>query len=864
MADITDVEVSASAGAQGPASSSSGKPSLMSPPPPPPPPGSPPRRRTKSLYGKQVKPFVSSSSCSDNSCSDTLSFARFVDHNKGGGEAPLALPRPSASHHGGGSGSADSHFTLSRESLRYPLPSPPHLATAGFGGPRTLSVPVGHFGVTSVAQSGMSGVPLVSLASAFSLPPASSYMPSGTYAYQSSSAGLSPMFSGPGGLARSACFSVASQALATGGTVLHSQALANSTATGGTVLLSQARANSTATCTSVRVSDHLAGSSVGRGAEVSEFRSCEQEPPFAGQGTATLSRASAGGNGGLATIPFAGSTIQEWLPGGPSRADVGSSVATDFLRWFPDPVRQGGSYCPGVGAALPHPGQPPALAGFPGAALHGNAVPPLPADQSGPLPGVLESADPPARAGFSSREATSAGHAAPGLEQLVPLAQGLIAALQAATGRPHSAAPQRSPCPPAAVAGRVGEDLAPQPRPDVDSSADESDTGSTSSIGTLQAPDARAGPDPVSFDEVLSLLAEVCPSAVGELRAPVSAQSETSALLGSTEPSRGKSALKESMLLRQTLDSLAESFAGKGADREELVVADHVPPKAFVDSLELPEGVDPRPNALPVGTFLPTRKQAYRSFVRDHYDSLPAAALSFSRDDKKLVGKGEPLSAGKFTDKTLQAWENAARNGLASASVLDRFLAGLVAHLRDPESPSGTFELRENIKSEAILQMVRMCSSALFDVFEQFGSLYGNMVLARRDLFLASPHCAISSDGVRRAIRAVPLSRSSLFGLEAGKAVRQEAQHNLQDHLLGLPSKSAKPQGSGRKRNWNSAFKGGSSHSRGGGRGGKARKPSHQRAQSQQTGAQHKAQQASTPKPQGQSQGKPKRGKHPQ
>ena len=295
------------------------------------------------------------------------------------------------------------------------------------------------------------------------------------------------------------------------------------------------------------------------------------------------------------------------------------------------------------------------------------------------------------------------------------------------------------------------------------------------------------------LQEALHLLAQVTPQAVGMTEATTSSTSETSARLGLRVIRQGEPVLLESRLVSSSLESVSGLLSGSEKDRpaQRISLSADSAPASSLPSLQgivssLPQGVDPRPNALGRAVYLQPPRQPYPATAKIHLSALPSSHATLRETDKRLVNAGQIPTSVAVTDATVKHLEEASRRSLLSVSVMDRFLAGLVSHIRDPASPDGEFNLREEIDTSAVASMASQCCAALQDIANQAATTYGNAILLRRDMVLSSPALSVSNETAIRSLRAVPLGNAGLFGTgETEASLSAEETRRARDKLMG-------------------------------------------------------------------------------
>ena len=218
-----------------------------------------------------------------------------------------------------------------------------------------------------------------------------------------------------------------------------------------------------------------------------------------------------------------------------------------------------------------------------------------------------------------------------------------------------------------------------------------------SEVGEFDSQSERFAADPQqsgSLLKSLAMLTDLCPSLAAPVT-PVAEQGLSAAetLLGSQAPTPpSKVRLKESAMVSCALRSAQEAARGTGQQED-------VPP----------EGVPDFPKALPLGKFLkPTNSPFSRRAVLAH-EAIPLSALPPSQEDLLLLPVRSCSSprACQLPDKVMANWEEMARQGLETASVMDGFLGGLTEAVRDPDPSLQGFRLRPEMDPGQICAFTR-------------------------------------------------------------------------------------------------------------------------------------------------------------
>ena len=180
-------------------------------------------------------------------------------------------------------------------------------------------------------------------------------------------------------------------------------------------------------------------------------------------------------------------------------------------------------------------------------------------------------------------------------------------------------------------------------------------------------------------------------------------------------------------------------------------------------------------NPLPSGQFLKpgTFNRSLKGLLK--HEKIPASRHSVSDDDLLLIPenmrKGATTSV-KVSDRFLSDQEELSRRVLASNSLLDSFMGGLIATLKDPLKDG--FSLREDVDASAVASFMHSMNEALKASSSAVTKLHVNLVLARRDGLLAS---SMASSASKDNLRAVPLdAQGSFFGAHVGPTLDKQVE----------------------------------------------------------------------------------------
>ena len=276
-------------------------------------------------------------------------------------------------------------------------------------------------------------------------------------------------------------------------------------------------------------------------------------------------------------------------------------------------------------------------------------------------------------------------------------------------------------------------------------------------------------PRVVRPSDALEVLAEVLPSAIKAVPHSAPARSEMGKALAPTQASQAPDdlVLLESAMLSATLDDVASRFAGRPGVG--------VPPPPLEAN-----GEQLLPNALALGSYLGAEVNSFnKGKWKLEFASLPSEQVSVTAEDLAVCGNTRPQHI-PLSEKVLKEnFEELARRSLQVSSVLDTVLAGLVSTLRDPEvsEEREEFTLRTEQDTEAIQALLLAANLALGDLFSHLGGIYGNSILARREMLLTVSQSALSQLS-RRSLRSRPIHADSLFASTGQTAVNAQINRN--------------------------------------------------------------------------------------
>ena len=311
--------------------------------------------------------------------------------------------------------------------------------------------------------------------------------------------------------------------------------------------------------------------------------------------------------------------------------------------------------------------------------------------------------------------------------------------------------------------------------PAMDSYEDTAIIGSPSQFSEEEEPTEdcvppQGEPHSYTFSEALGHLSGAVPSAVSQREAQPALQSSLSCILGRTPKGAAGSSsflLNEADLVGQALDA-AQRLARKGA------------PASQPGSLQEVQGA-----GLSFNSFIRSVNKGPMGKLFAH-SKLPSSATEVSRDDMLLLPSRDGNPKSVLRDKSLAGFEAAAIHALEATSMMDSFLGGLGSTMKglllhDPQSEQTHFD------AQAALSFFEAMSEAITFSASTLASLHTNLVMARRDSFLAQSRFSRERD-LCASMRSLPVSQGSLFGGAVSAAIEERKK---------IEALSLKPRSSG-------------------------------------------------------------------
>eukprot|EP00745_Piridium_sociabile_P014361 TRINITY_DN2118_c0_g1_i8.p3 TRINITY_DN2118_c0_g1~~TRINITY_DN2118_c0_g1_i8.p3 ORF type:complete len:725 (-),score=84.24 TRINITY_DN2118_c0_g1_i8:3056-5230(-) len=283
-----------------------------------------------------------------------------------------------------------------------------------------------------------------------------------------------------------------------------------------------------------------------------------------------------------------------------------------------------------------------------------------------------------------------------------------------------------------------------------------------------------------SFSDALSCLAVLSPSSVGEpVQTRATCLSAAELALGSRPtPPSARSSLRESPMVADCVQKALDEI--RGINREETSPPPN-PASGEVPDFQAAKGV---------GAFLKAERSPFlrgsKKRPRLAHSAIPTASLRLSQEDTLLLPEKDRPSgssskrSASISDNSLSDWEEIARRGMETSSVMDSFLGGLVDALKDPAEDG--FQLRRDLDQSSIQCVIQTLAKGLRFTAASFARLHLNAVLARRDSILQASKLA-SGSSTRSSFRVLPAKDGHLFGPHV-QALQDRVAKQKQDNLL--------------------------------------------------------------------------------
>ena len=252
-----------------------------------------------------------------------------------------------------------------------------------------------------------------------------------------------------------------------------------------------------------------------------------------------------------------------------------------------------------------------------------------------------------------------------------------------------------------------------------------------------------------SFADKVAILQTVLPDSVGTASSSKSILTEADKIFGNSLDDKETVVLLESAAVQAELKKVQASARDSITGEEELNLG--------------PKEVPDFPRALPCGKFLKSRPPPFPKRGAIKHVVIPEATLGVSAEDL-LLSKGKGQRNVVIPDKAFHSWEETARRGLESISVMDSFFGGTLKSIFR-SGPNG-IEVNQELGTQEIQHLVSQVSNNLLFAAHAMATLHTNIIMARRE--------AILSDS------AIPAEkRASLRALPPGKTLFDEHVHSV-------------------------------------------------------------------------------------
>ena len=189
------------------------------------------------------------------------------------------------------------------------------------------------------------------------------------------------------------------------------------------------------------------------------------------------------------------------------------------------------------------------------------------------------------------------------------------------------------------------------------------------------------------------------------------------------------------------------------------------------------------PRALPCGRFLKIRQPPFPK-KSIQLDSIPEASLSVSAEDLLLSKKEKGQRNVVVSDRGMVLWEEAARRGLESVSVIDSFFGGTLNSIF--KKGENGVEVRQDLDPKEVQILSDQVSDNIRFIAHTMATLHTNIVMARRDAVLADSSIPTEK---RASLRVLP-PHKTLFDEHVQPVIKAHA--DLMRDLSFQPSKQMK------------------------------------------------------------------------
>ena len=302
-------------------------------------------------------------------------------------------------------------------------------------------------------------------------------------------------------------------------------------------------------------------------------------------------------------------------------------------------------------------------------------------------------------------------------------------------------------------------------------------------------------PHPRSIAGALSILKAVRPELIAEREASVLCKAGSEFLLGQAEPNPTLLVAKQSPFISSLIASLSRELRGESGGLV-LPRSSAAPPSFSLvhnDRGPLPDLPPIGPKALKTNSFFLRSKSSYlldkSSLPLLDHTSLPQHPLILSDVCRSVLSRSAAANNGSqpFTlavsDKRAQDWEELARRGLESASFADSVLNVVSANSIQVGAKGSLSRPLSDVDHQTLVWSLGRSIESMADCL---GRLYFNIILARRDAYLAKASARIPPNCLPR-IRALPLDQVAIFGPQVAGTVAQANATAVTDQFLSLP-----------------------------------------------------------------------------
>ena len=267
--------------------------------------------------------------------------------------------------------------------------------------------------------------------------------------------------------------------------------------------------------------------------------------------------------------------------------------------------------------------------------------------------------------------------------------------------------------------------------------------------------DAQGKPTKCSFADQVRLLQTILPNAVGASTSTKTIRTEADLVFGGEEEEKEDLILLESGAIRSELQKV-QAFARNHTTGESVL---NIGPKEVPDF----------PRALACGKFLKLRQPPFPRTAAFKHDAIPKNRLSLTSEDL-LLSKGKTHQTINLSDKTVGDWEEAARRGLESLSIMDSFFGATLKSIFSKSK--GGVEVNQNINPKQVEILKNQVSENLKFSMHVMATLHTNMVMARREGVLANSD--VNTDK-KASLRALPPGKS-LFDEHVHSVIKSQAE----------------------------------------------------------------------------------------